>query len=477
MSAPTLFQTNETVRSVSVSTSSDVSENAANQFIPQLQERFFSKNNMTLALFGFGLEGQSTYRYIRKHDSDVNLIIAEQHVQDEHIRLTDADSKVQWVNGELYMDLLPHVDIAIKSPGIPPSVLEQYKQKNQNTVWITQTQVFLSLCRDRVIGVTGTKGKSTTTSLIAHILNQSGYNTALVGNIGVPFFDFIDDDTPDKWYAAELSCHQLSDVNVSPHIAVLLNIYKDHLDYYQTFEAYCEAKYRIAKFQRTDDMFVYSTDQEEVAACAGKTQAKKMAFSVHDSQITEWLSHADPLLRGDANKHNMLAARQAAAAVGIAEDQVAAAIQSFKPLEYRLELIATYQGIDFIDDALATIPEATSAALTACRHPVATLIAGGYDRGQQYQTLAADIVRNKVRTLILFPTTGIRLEQEVSHIDPTVRCLSVSSMEEAVAAAYTYTPAGFTCLLSPAAPSFSLFKNYKDRSDQYRTYVHQKGRV
>lgn len=423
----------------------------------------------TVLILGFGLEGKSTLKYLAKHYPNITVLVADK----ADLAITQSDLPLhrdQQYWGPAYLEKVPPVDMVIKTPGIHPKELEAFKQKQQQAIWTSQTQLFLETVKDRVIGVTGTKGKSTTASLVAHILKTARKDVLLVGNIGVPFLDVLDMDRAERLYAAELSCHQLSDLTVSPHIGVILNIYREHLDYYGSYEAYCQAKLNITRFQSPEDIFIYSNDQPELLQLYLQSPAIKHVFTADSSGNEQWKSSA-------TNQHNVAASVLVAQSLGLTDKEILQGIQKFQPLQYRLEYIGTYNGIAFYDDALATIPEATILALNQFQGNVATLLAGGFDRGQQYQELAKAIVASGVANLILFPTTGALLEKEIATADAKkqIQCYAVEDMEDAVTKAYEVTPAGKICLLSPAASSFSLFQNYKDRSDQYRRYVKEKG--
>lgn len=398
-------------------------------------------------ILGYAREGQSTHRFLVRRFP--------------HLYVATADQK----DSPDYLKKVSDHQIIIKSPGVSPFLPEVAAAIAQGKLITSQTQIFFELCPAKIIGVTGTKGKSTTASLIHHVITCNRQTAVLVGNIGTPPLDHLDHITAGMWVVMELSSYQLMDLGRSPHIAVLLNIYPDHLDFHQSYAEYTQAKYTICRFQTPHDYFVYDADNPAAAAAANLTSAHKLPFS---------RSHLDPQitsrLPGSFNKANIFPAVIIGQVLGLTTAAVYSALASFRPLTTRLQNIGTFRGVTFYQDTLATIPEATIAAIDTL-HP-ATLIAGGHDRRQDYSHLAQKIVGSGVRTLILFPATGPRIAQEVQKYSATgPHILPAQSMEEAVRLAYTHTAPGQICLLSPAAPSFTLFKDYTDEGDQYQKFV------
>jgi UDP-N-acetylmuramoylalanine--D-glutamate ligase len=341
----------------------------------------------------------------------------------------------------------------------------------------------------RIIGVTGTKGKSTTASLIHHVLKHAGLSAELVGNIGQPPLARIDVVPKDTYFVHEFSSHQLAEIQTSPHIAVLLNIVPEHLDYYPNFETYVSAKENITRFQGPADFLVFSDDYPVPAAIAARTRAQLRAFSLErpangcyvrkDTIVRpnmngeeEILSIREIPLQGRFNIHNVLAAITAASLCDVPAAAIRDAVRSFIALPHRLERAGTYKGITFYDDSIATVPEATLAALEALGSDVQTLVLGGHERNLDFNDLGAKLPAS-VRTVILFPPTGERIWKAIETLskNPLPQAFFVSQMEEAVKIAYEHTSPGGICLLSPASPSFGTFKNYRERGDSFKTFV------
>ncbi len=404
-----------------------------------------------ILILGFAREGQSTFNFL--------------HTRFPRLKIATADQK----DGPDYLKHLQDFKLIIKTPGISPHKPEIEKAAEEGVIITSHTQIFFEVCPcQKIIGVTGTKGKSTTVSLIHHMLDANKIKSVLVGNIGRPALDFLPEIDKETWVVMELSSYQLMDLTVSPHIAVLQNIYRDHLDYHKSFAEYVEAKRNIARFQTRNDYFIYNNDFPLPAQTAELTPARKLPFSLldYDRQISTQLL-------GNHNKYNILPAVKIAGIMKLPKDAVYRSIASFKPLETRLDLAGTKKGIKYYADTLATIPEATIAAIDALAPDIATLIAGGHERKQDYSLLAGKILDSHIKTLIVFPATGPRIWKEIQKLEihPKIKYFHPKSMSEAVRLAHKHTAAGKICLLSPAAPSFTMFKDYRDEYEQYKQAI------
>src|SRR5215471_8841166 len=433
----------------------------------------------TILIVGFGTEGQATYQYLRRHFPSKPLSIADQRVITEFpenlIRQIQEDPALTINFGPRYLDSADgcNCDIIIKTPGIPAALPAIARARNAGRVLSSHAEIFLAnYPREKVIGITGTKGKSTTTSLIYHILKSAGLSAELVGNIGQPPLPLIDDAKKDTWFVHEFSSHQLAEIGISPHIAVLLNIVPEHLDYYATFEEYVAAKENITKFQTAGDFLVYAADHPLPTAIAGRTKAALKPFHTSDD-IGDTVDPSQIPLPGRFNLENVRAAISVATLCGVERDAMREAIRTFTPLPHRLEPVGTYRGIAFYDDSIATVPDATLAAIDALGTNVETLILGGHERNLDYTDFAQRLP-GSVRTIILFPPTGERIWQAIedqSGNRPLPEAFFVREMEEAVEIAYRKTEPGKICLLSPASPSFGTFKDYRERGDLFKAFV------
>lgn len=426
-------------------------------------------------ILGFGTEGQATYEYLRKQWPSKRLSIADRRTIDEFpqdlIGRIQDDTALNLNFGPRYLDSADryNCDVIIKTPGIPASTEAIVRARKAGCALTSHSQIFLSnYPREKVIGVTGTKGKSTTTSLIHHILQSAGIPAELAGNIGQPPLARIDAVPKDTFFVHEFSSHQLAEIDTSPHIAVLLNIVPEHLDYYASFDEYAAAKENITRFQTADDFLIFNADYPLPTAIAGRSKAQLRPFSMNDP-----IDDIEIPLPGKFNVQNVRAAIAAATLCGVRPEAIRNAVKTFRALPHRLEPAGTYNGITFYDDSIATVPGATLAALEALGAGVQTLILGGHERNLDFTELGMQLPPN-VKTIIFFLPTGPRIWKaiELYSKNPMLpEAFFVRDMEQAVKIAYERTAQGKICLLSPASPSFGVFKDYKERGDFFKAFV------
>ncbi len=415
-------------------------------------------------LLGFAREGRDTLLFLRKKFPKKVIGIADQN-PDAVASIIHGRRKLMSLHlGKRYLDALKKYDVIIKSPGIPPFKIAPFLTKSQ--IVTSQTEIFLDNCPGTIVGITGTKGKSTTSSLIHAVLKEGGLNSRLIGNIEKPVLQFLNSAKPDDIFVYELSSFQLTNLKRSPSIAVFLNLYPEHLDYYQgNFGAYAAAKANITKYQTQTDFLIYNAKDTLVSKIAKGSKAQKIPFGL-----------PRPGLGTPRPGLGIIASVEPAILVGklfgIPQTKIQKALKEFKPLPHRLERVGEWRGITFYNDSLATIPEATIAALDSLGTKVHTLIAGGYDRRLTFEKLGKKIEKSSVKTLILFPTTG---EKILASIQKSLQCFFANTMEEAIKLSYSHTPKGKVCLLSPAASSFNMFKDYKDRGEQFKKLAKRYG--
>ncbi len=435
--------------------------------------KFGELHGRSILILGFGTEGQATYDFLRGMWPEKPLLIADQRGLDafpeELVRRLQKDTAVILNFGPGYLDSVAagKCDVIIKTPGIPASLEPIAKARRAGCVLTSHSQIFLSnYPREKIIGVTGTKGKSTTTSLIYHMLRRGGLPAELVGNIGQPPLARLAHTAAGSYFVHEFSSHQLAEIESSPHIAVLLNIVPEHLDYYSSFDEYVAAKENITRFQDTGDFLVFNPEYAIPNAISKRTKATLKPFDTqHDFGAIP--------LPGKFNLENVMAALTAASLCGVNTEAIHSAIKEFRPLPHRLEPVGTYNGVRFYDDSIATVPDATLAALDALGTSVQTLILGGHERHLDFSDFGRRLPGN-VKILILFPPTGERIWkaiQENSPHSPLPEAFFVTGMEEAVKIAYARTEEGKICLLSPASPSFGAFKDYRDRGESFKAFV------
>ena len=364
-------------------------------------------------------------------------------------------------DGEGYLQKQKDYDLVIKSPGIRKELV--------SIPYTTATNIFFANIRGKTIGVTGSKGKSTTTSIIYDIVKQAGLRARLVGNIGNPMLlELLKSNSQDDVWICELSSFQLSDIDYSPHISVILNIFPEHMDYHGNVENYYEAKKRMLAAASNMDYFVYNPAFEELRDLANKLKVQTMPF-VDALPFDEKII---PLL-GEHNKDNVRAAVTVAKLLKIDDKAIEAGVKNFKPLSHRLELVGTFKGITFYDDAISTTPQSTIKAIEALEN-IGTIFLGGQDRGYNFTQLIDVVVNKKIPNVVLFPNSGGKMGEGLKGKVKNI--LETESMQEAVRFAYQHTPAGSICLLSCASPSFSLWKNFEEKGDSFQEFVKEYGR-
>ena len=341
----------------------------------------------------------------------------------------------------------------------------------------------------KVVGITGSNGKTTTTALTYHMCRTDGLDCALVGNIGYSFAMQVAVD-PKPWYIAEISSFQLDDVKTfRPHVAILTNITEDHLDRYDyQFEKYIDSKFRITMNQRPEDYFIYCADDEVTIKYLSKysIQANPLPFTMrkelneggfirdgemtlHAGQERMQMSIYDFALKGKHNQYNTMAAGLAASVIGLRKGKIREAIQSFEALEHRMEFVASVRGIDFINDSKATNVNSTWYALESMTKPT-ILILGGTDKGNDY-SLIRDLVRERVKAIVCMGVDNTKIQEAFQNDVPVM--VSTSGAREAVHSAFRLGNKGDVVLLSPACASFDLFKNYEDRGTQFKQAVRE----
>ncbi|MDD3032408.1 MAG: Mur ligase family protein [Candidatus Pacebacteria bacterium] len=396
-----------------------------------------------IIIVGFGREGKNTYKTLKKLFPLKGIALADKN-------LILADEK-EIYSGENYLENIDKYDVIIKTPGIPYG---QIKEKSGKAKITSQTELFLENCPGKIIGITGTKGKSTTTTLIYKILKDHFKNIKLVGNMGRPCLSYLLTAKPKDIFVFEMSCHQLDHISKSPNISVFINIYPEHLDYYRTFSKYFNAKKNISKFQNKNDFFVYNPKFEEIKNI--KTKAHKIPFEEQS------------FFKKNIHEDSIAAAVVVSKIFGLTEKEIKKSIDNFKTLDSRIEFVGTFSGINFYNDSLATIPEATIFALNELKN-IDTLILGGLDRGIQFTKLTDEIKKREINNIILFPNSDRKIYKEIKN--EKINFFFTSKMKDAVQFAIKNTKRGGTCLLSPAAPSYNLFKNYKDKANQFKKYL------
>ena len=412
-----------------------------------------------ILILGFGREGKSTYNFIVNNKINCTLGIADKNcIMDEEV-LKSTTLHV----GENYLDAMGEYDVVIKTPGISFKDIDLTNIREKIT---SQTELFLKHGGNKIIGITGTKGKSTTSSLIYEMLKQK-YKVLLVGNIGLPAFEEIDQYDKIDYFIYELSSHQLEFVKHSPHISVLLNMYEEHLDHYNGYEEYKEAKRNIYKYQTEQDYYLFNEDEKQILN--GTRCLKQHLIGVSPSNLKENIPE-NTAVCGKHNKYNIEVAMTVAKLLNVDEDKISKAIMEFKPLAHRLEAIGIYNQVTYIDDSIATIPEAVISSVESIPN-INTVIIGGMDRGIHYDALVDFLTKDKVENIILMYDSGKKIYEALHKKQTTANIIYADDLERAVELAVKFTKAGTICLMSPAAASYGVFKNFEERGDKFKEYV------
>lgn len=388
-------------------------------------------------ILGYGKEGKATESFLKARYPDLRMEIGDQ--------ATDAN----------YLSKQEDFDFVIKTPGISKTKVTR--------PYTTATNLFFAERENRnaalraVVGVTGSKGKSTTASLIAHLVEGR-----LMGNIGKPMLtSLLEKGKKGEIFVLELSSYQLDDLEYSPDIAVVTNLFPEHMTYHGGLEKYYEAKRNIVSHQSEEDVFVYNSANARLKEWAKAARGHTVAFT-KDLPLK---AGEIPLL-GEHNRDNVRAAVTVARILGVSDVLIKKRIQSFKSLPHRLEFVGTYKKIHFYDDAISTTPESTIQALKALKK-VDTIFLGGEDRGYEFGELEKMLRRMKVRNVVLFPETGSRMLKSRTGF----KIFETRSMEDAISFAYKQTAPGKICLLSCASPSYSLWTNFEEKGEQFQKLV------
>jgi len=433
-----------------------------------------------VALWGFGREGRATLAVLTAMaNPPAGIAVVTDGAPTDAERAPAA--ALPWLHGEEGITWLCASDVVVRSPGIS-RYRDDALRVAASTRVTTATNLWGAEHEDEtVIAVTGSKGKSTTSSLIDHLARAAGMRTVLAGNIGIPLLAHLHPEpAPDLW-VLELSSHQISDLDWSPRIGVLLNLYREHLDWHGTEERYFADKLNLFA-HRPGMVAVLNREDARTRALAPALPGRHVWFGdpagYHtDGSAILWrderLVDGDRLkLRGRHNLLNACAALIALEEAGAEVRSLVPALSGFRPLRHRLEPVGDAGGVTFVNDSIATIPEATVAALDALEGRPVVLIAGGFDRGQDYASLARRLRRDRgVLAVVTLPPSGNRLAGELAALPGAPPVLSADDLDEAVRLARAHAIPGSVMLLSPGAPSYGAFRDFEARGDAFRALV------
>ena len=428
--------------------------------------------NKKVLLLGFGREGKSTYNALLKAGGYAEIAIADMN------KIAPPEKNIKVFSGEGYQKAAKNYDIVFKSPGI---VLEK-EVLSYGCEITSQTNVFLERFSQQIIGITRTKGKSTTTTLLYHILSNSGINSVMVGNIGIPCFDKAEEIGKDTKIVFEFSCHQLEYTCKSPAISVLINLFEEHLDHYGTIENYFEAKKKIYRFQSENDLLLCGVQCRDMLDGV-KSKRLTISGSGEDADISvshgviNYKNHRLEIpvneihLIGEHNFFNIGTVYAISKELGVSDEAFINALKTYTPPRHRLEYCGSFDGISFYDDSISTICQTCINAVKAVPD-ISTVLIGGMDRGIDYAPLIEFLLNDKIENVIFMAASGKRIYEEIKALGKlSSRFNLVDTLEQAVLLAKKITPQGKSCVLSPAAASYGIFRDFEERGDVFKKLI------
>lgn len=437
---------------------------------------------MKIAIAGYDTEGKSSYAYFSSQtDADTGnpheLTILDRNT---NIELPDGTDSVL---GGKYLDGLDRFDLIVRTPGLKPGdIFAANPELSHSKITSQVNEFFQSSPTRNIIGVTGTKGKGTTSSLLTEMLRSTGKDVHLAGNIGVPALDLLPQLSADSWVVLELSSFQLIDLKFSPMIAVCLMVVPEHLNWHADMAEYKTAKQQLFVWQTFDDIAIYFNDSEHSHTIAAAGNGAKVPYYappgaiIDDGAISiggQIICHTSELkLLGEHNWQNACAAVTAAWQVTHNTKALREALISFAGLPHRLEFVREKDGVKYYNDSFGTTPETAIVALRAFQEPK-VIILGGSDKGADYGELAQAVKDSNVRRALLIGDQAGRIQDALQHIGYTNFESGGDSMAEIVTTAMAISEPGDVVLLSTGCASFGMFKNYKDRGEQFRAAVNK----
>lgn len=453
-----------------------------------IRRKFKGKN---LAILGLGREGLDLVKFLSQQGAKVTVLDSA-NKQKLGSRYQDAKKLgAKFRLGENYLEGLTDYDVVFRSPGIPLQLKEFRKARRKGVEISSTTRLFFELCPAKIIAVTGTKGKSTTASMIHHLLKGGKQKAYLAGNIGHSPIPLLKKLKKADWVVLELSSFQLEDLTQGPNIAVLLNVVSEHLDRHRTFAKYLAAKQNIYKYQKKNDVLVASKDFELTRVALRQTKGRTCPVStkrilkkgiylaggeiIYRNIKTYRRQVVAPVaavrLRGEHMRQNVLPAIAAALMAGAPVKRIEGRLKSFHPLHHRLEIVRTIGKTIFVNDSLGTTPEAAAAAALAFSEIPKAMIIGGVAKGGNAKQLAKTIAKSNVELVVLIGQSAKRFKNTFKKFTPYVPTKIVARFDDAIRVAYAAVKSGGAVILSPACASFDMFKDAYDRGEQFRKIV------
>ena len=414
-----------------------------------------------ILIAGFGREGKSTLRFLQQYMPDATVGIADKN----ETAFQDIDKeRYNLYFGDEYLKASSDYDVVIKTPGISVKDIDIDFSKITS-----QTDLFLEAFHNQVIGITGTKGKSTTSTLIYHLIKESGNDAILAGNIGIPILDCVNDINERTIIVYELSAHQLQFINRSPHVGILLNVFEEHLDHFGTFEKYKDAKVNVLRYMSDDDVAVVNNDLYRAVS----RQLSAVSVDFENADFEDYnINWEDIPLLGEHNKKNIKAALCACKSYGLSIEDLVPHLYTFKSLEHRQEYVGVFKGVKFYNDSISTIPQATIAALKTIKN-VNFLLLGGFDRGIDYEPLVTYLKENTLPYILITGRAGQTIKDKLQTAEYKGNILEYTDMESVFVMLKKYAKSGDVCLLSPAAASYDRYKNFEERGRIFKEFANK----
>lgn len=459
----------------------------------KLEEFNRSLKNKNVAIIGLGVSNMPLLSYMKDKKANVTIFAeTDENKIDKNILNTINKYKYETSFGKDALSKLKNFDIIFRSPSCLPTRKELVEEEQRGAIVTTEIEMLMKLAPCKIIGITGSDGKTTTTSLVYSILKKAGYKTYLGGNIGFPIFTKLDEITPEDVIVLELSSFQLMGMEQSPNIGVITNITPNHLNIHKDYQEYIDAKKNIFKYQQESDIVVLNYDNEITRKCIKEANSKVVLFSgkeklengfiVDNNTIKQCedgvrkhiLDTSEVLLRGEHNYEN-IATALATTKTLVNMDTAIQAVKEFKAVEHRLEFVKEINGSKWYNDSVSSSPTRTIAGLNSFSEDI-ILIAGGYDKNLDYTPIAKPIL-DKVKTLILLGQTSGKIfeavKREEEKEEKNIDIYMCETLEETVNLAKKLSKPGEVVLFSPASASFDLFKNFADRGEKFKNLVNQ----
>jgi len=447
--------------------------------------RILELKGKKVAIWGHGLEAKAAFKAIRQQNSEMHIsFLSDDPLEPVSKAELLRGKAISVVEGEGLKNVLQTFDIVIKSPGVSAYKKEIIEAKEKGVIFTSASNIW---CAEhpqaKIIGITGTKGKSTTSALIFHLMRSAGLRVAIAGNIGRALFEL--DNVPEDYLIVEFSSYQAADFNGQLEAAVLLNLYPEHLDWHGGFENYRKDKLKLVSCVKKNGIVVLNQKDLVINAHDKSLQNRKVvyfedenAFHVSDGHIKRGSQPLVPLkelpLVGIHNASNICAALTVVTSFGIETKDVIASLKTFSPLPHRLATVSEKNRMLFVNDSISTVPQAALAAVRSFPDRPITIILGGQDRGLNWSEFADNLLERDIFAAVCLPDSGWKIAEHLnSKSNAKINVHKVSDLKEAVSMAKSITPVGGVVLLSPASPSYGQFKNFEERGRAFEELVNE----